>query len=96
MTDTKREIKRSTAFKKDYKKAEKQGRDIALLLKIIEMLANDEPLPEKYSDHALFGKWKGHRECHVTCDWLLVYKKTDTNALMLLLARAASHSDLDF
>ena len=96
MNDTKREIRRTSEFKSDYKKAKKQGKDIALLLKIIEMLANDEPLSEKHRDHALTGNWKGHRECHVTPDWLLVYRKTDEGELMLLLARIASHSDLDF
>lgn len=96
MTDTKREVRRTAEFKRGYKKAKKQGKDIALLLKIIEMLANDEPLPKKYFDHALSGNWKGYRECHVTPDWLLVYKKTATGKLLLLLTRIASHSDLDF
>ena len=97
MTDTKRRIQRSSQFKRDYKKARKQpNRDITLLLKIIEMLANDEPLPKKYNDHALVGNWKGYRECHVMPDWLLVYQKTDDNELVLALARIASHSELDF
>ena len=97
MTDTKREVQRSTQFKRDYKKAIKQpNRNIALLLEIIEMLANDKPLPEKHRDHALTGNWKGYRECHVSPDWLLVYQKIDGNRLVLALARIASHSELDF
>ena len=96
MNDTKRKVHRSSVFKGDYKKAKKQGKDIALLLKIIEMLANDETLPEKHLDHALAGNWMGYRECHVTPDWLLVYRKTDKGELMLILARIAPHSDLDF
>jgi len=55
MNDTLRKVRRSSEFKKDYKKAKKQGKDIALLLKVIEMLANDELLPESYCDHALIG-----------------------------------------
>ena len=91
----KREIKRSTEFKRDYKRAKRQRKDITLLLEIIELLANDIPLPEKHRDHALVGNWRGYRECHVTPDWLLVYKKTDSNKLLLSLARIESHSNLD-
>ena len=93
---TKREVRRSSEFKRDYKRAKKQGKDTSRLLEVIEMLANDKPLPLKYRDHALSGNWKGYRECHITPDWLLVYRKTDNDELLLLLARAASHSDLDF
>ena len=96
MNETKRAVRRTSEFKRDYKKAKKQGKDISQLLKVIEMLANDEPLPEKHQDHALIGNWVGHRECHVTPNWLLVYKKTDDKVLILLLVRVASHSNLDF
>ena len=92
----KRKVHYSAPFRRDYKMAKKQGKDIALLRKIIGMLANDEPLPEKHCDHALSGNWKGHRECHVTPDWLLVYSKNDKDELLLVLVRVASHSDLDF
>jgi len=93
---TKREVRRSAQFRKDVRLAHKQGKDINLLNEIIVKLANDEPLPEKYRDHALSGNWKEHRECHVLPDWLLVYKKISDRDLLLFLIRAASHSDLDF
>ena len=93
---TKREVHRSAQFRKDVRIAHKQGKNINLLKEVIIKLANDEPLPEKYRDHALSGNWKGHRECHVTPDWLLVYKKTSNVGLYLLLIRAASHNDLKF
>jgi mRNA interferase YafQ len=63
---TKREIHRTTQFRRDLRKAYKQGKNIDILDKIITMLANDEPLPEKFRDHALSGNWKGYRECHIT------------------------------
>ena len=93
---TKREVHRTTQFRRDLRKAHKQGKDMATLDKGATTLANDEPLPEKYRDHALSGKWKGYRECHVTPDWLLVYRKTDDGKLLLILTRLASHSELDF
>ena len=93
---TKRYVRRTAKFKKEYKLAIKQGKDIAKALDVICMLANDEPLPEKFCDHQLSGKWKDFRECHITPDWLLVYKKTDNDGLLLILTRLASHSELGF
>ena len=46
-------------------------------------------------DHPLTGDWKGFRECHITPDWLLVYKLED-DILVLTLTRIGTHSDLDF
>jgi len=94
--DRKRDIIQSAKFRKDVRRAARQGKDIALLVQIIDMLADDISLPEKYRDHALSGNWKGHRECHIAPDWLLVYRKSDKGELILILVRIASHSDLDF
>ena len=96
MTETKRYVRRTAQFKKEYRKSAKQGKDMALLLSIINMLANDEPLPAKHRDHALTGNWAGFRECHITPDWLLVYLKSDDGKLLLVLSRLASHSNLGF
>ena len=93
---TKREIKRTSQFKKDYKAAKKQGKDIKLLLDIIFKLANDEPLAEKHHDHQLKGNLKTYRECHVNPDWLLVYEKYGDDYLILNLVRLNSHSNLNF
>ena len=93
---SKREVRRSAQFRKDVRLAHKQGKDINLLNEVIVKLANDEPLLEKFRDHALTGNWKGHRECHIMPDWLLVYKKPTDGGLLLLLIRAASHNDLKF
>ena len=60
---------------------------------VIDMLANEQPLPEKYKDHALTGDWKGFRECHIQPDWLLIYE-INNNELILYLTRTGSHSDL--
>jgi mRNA interferase YafQ len=60
---------------------------------VIELLANEQVLPEKYQDHALKGNWTGYRECHVKPDLLLIYK-LDNNELTLTLVRTGSHSDL--
>jgi mRNA interferase YafQ len=90
-----RTIEWTSAFKRDYKriKATPRHRDIETLLpEIADLLANDEPLLEKYRDHALAGNWKEHRECHLKPDLLLIYKLPDENSLRLV--RMGSHSDL--
>ena len=87
------EVKFTTKFKKDIKLAKKQGRNTDKLLRIIEQLANGEPLEAKYRDHDLSGDYQGWRECHIEPDWLLVYKLLD-DVLVLLLNRIGSHSEL--
>ena len=46
-----------------------------------------------FRDHNLTGKWQGYRECHIQPDWLLVYRISDDD-LVLVLTRTGSHSDL--
>lgn len=86
-------IKYQAAFKKDYKRIVKRGYDMRLLEKVIELLANQKPLPEKNRDHQLSGDCAGCRECHITPDWLLIYEVADEE-LILYLTRTGSHSDL--
>lgn len=83
----------TSQFKKDYKKAKKQGRDLEKLKKVLSILQVEQSLPESYRDHSLTGNYTGFRECHISPDWLLVYK-IDNNQLILTLARLGSHSDL--
>ena len=92
----KRDVQYTSQYKHDFRKAKKQGRDIQPLREVVGWLANDEPLPEKHRDHALQGNWKGYRECHVTPDWLLVYRKINQNELLLVLVRLASHNEFGF
>jgi mRNA interferase YafQ len=55
-------------------------------------LANDEPLPERFCDHALTGDWIDHRDCHIKPDLVLIYRKPDDKILQLV--RLGSHSEL--
>lgn len=71
----------------------KRGYDAKLLQEVISILANGEQLPQKYKDHALIGDYQGYRECHITPDWLLIYKIVD-ELLILVLTRTGTHSDL--
>ena len=91
-----REIERSSVFKRDFKRIYSNPRhkkDIEeLLLVAIDLLVLDRALPFKLRDHDLIGRWRGHRECHIKRDVLLIYKKPDPQ--LLHLARLGSHSDL--
>lgn len=49
-------------------------------------------LPKEYKPHSLKGNYKGCMECHITLDWLLVWKQNDED-LILLLVDIGSHSD---
>ena len=95
MNETKYEVKRTSQFKKDYNLAKKRGQKIQLLNDIILQLADDQVLPDKNRDHALTGDWLGFRECHITPNWLLIYKKEE-DILVLTLTRLGSHSDFSF
>lgn len=88
------EIQRTSAFKRDYKKALKQGRSKELLREVIFLLADGKPLPVEKRDHALSGEWSGYRECHIAPDWLLIYRILD-DKLILSLTRTGSHSYLE-
>ena len=90
---TKLTVKPTTAFKKDYKLAIKRGLQIELLETVIETLAMGNALPPENRDHDLTGNWRGHRECHIQPDWLLIYR-IEGDVLVLTLSRTGTHSDL--
>ncbi len=82
-------------FKKQYKKAKKQEKDLTELYRIIEQLAKGEKLEAKHKDHPLINdkKYKNCRECHIEPNWLLIYQ-INNNELILLLFATGSHSEL--
>ncbi len=86
-------VRYSAKFKKDFKAIIKRGYDISLFQDVLTLLREDIVLPEKYKDHALKGDYQGHRECHISPDWLLIYKKEE-DMITLSLTRTGSHSDL--
>ncbi len=87
------EILLTSRFKKDLKAIMKRGYNIQLLQDIVSLLMAGIPLPEKNKDHMLTGNRSGHRECHITPDWLLIYR-IDNDVLVLTLTRTGKHSDL--
>ena len=82
-----------TQFKKDYARVMKRGYKEELFRTVLGYLQKEEPLPQKYRDHQLSGKYARFRECHITPDWLLVYE-VNHGRLALVLTRTGTHSDL--
>ena len=91
-----RTIERSSAFKRDYKRAKatpRHSKDVnSLVSTAVELLLSGQVLPEKNRDHALSGDWVGYRECHIKPGLLLIYRKHDADTLRL--ARLGSHGEL--
>ncbi len=86
-------VKKTKAFKKDYKRVLKRGLDISKLQNVVALIANGEDLPTSLHDHPLSNNWESHRECHIAPDWLLIYHIAE-DVLVLELTRTGSHSDL--
>ena len=90
-----RTIKQTTTFKRDLKRESKGQHRVYLsenFVSAVETLAKDQPLAEKFHDHALSNDWQGYRDCHIRPDLVLIYRKPDDETLQLV--RLGSHSVL--
>ncbi|NLF85871.1 MAG: type II toxin-antitoxin system YafQ family toxin [Lentisphaerae bacterium] len=70
-------LKTTTRFEKDYRKAIKSGKDMTRLKRVMTWIAGEQALPTELRDHKLIGNYQGRRECHLSGDWLLIYKLED-------------------
>lgn len=80
-----------SSFKRDLKRMQKRGKQMAKLRQAIGLLLEGDLLPPQYKDHPLSGEWKNFRDCHIEPDWLLLYKIEGEN---LHLVRTGTHTDL--
>ena len=83
----------SNTFVKDLERVIKQGKNIAELDKVVQLLQAGEKLPDRYKDHQLKGNMKQFRELHIQPDWLLIYIRYKKE-LILTLSRTGSHAEL--
>lgn len=84
-------IKYSAKFKKDLKTCQKRGYNFSLLEKVLSKLQINGILYIKNKDYNLKGSYTGYRECHITPDWLLIYRQ---HGEYLELYKTGTHSDL--
>jgi len=86
-------VTRSSKFKRDVKRCQKQNKDMSKFKTIHELLISGTPLPQKNRDHSLSGIWSGFRECHIEPDLLLIYRINEKENLIEYI-RMGSHSEL--
>lgn len=86
-----RQVIQSSAFRRDVKRVQRRGKDLAKLFAIVERLASGIALDPRHRPHPLLGEWKPKWECHIEPDWLLVYQVSDK---AVALVRTGTHADL--
>ncbi len=87
-----KEIRKTSQFKKDYKRFKNDKEFVETLMGIVELLAEGNQIPEEYNPHSLKGNWKNYMECHIENDTLLIWFDKNNNAIELV--RLGSHSEL--
>jgi mRNA interferase YafQ len=88
-----RTFSRTSQFKKDVKRADKRGKDMAKLKAVIELLIDGDSLSAELKDHPLRGNFAGSRDCHIEPDWLLIYTLSEADT-HVCFERTGTHSDL--
>ncbi|NBH93128.1 MULTISPECIES: type II toxin-antitoxin system YafQ family toxin [Muribaculaceae] len=87
-----KKLKPGSQYKKDYKRFRNNPKKVEKLFRIMELLQNEEPIPEENRPHPLTGNYAGHMECHIEGDFLLIWFDPDTDEINLV--RLGSHSEL--
>ena len=93
--NSKYKVDSTNNFNRQYKAIKKQGKDLNKLKYVIKKLANGEELERKYKNHKLIDNnvYQNCYECHISPNWLLIYKIYG-DELILLLYSTGSHSEL--
>ena len=86
------ELQITNLFKKSIDLSYARNFNLQFLFEVIELLAQDKPLPEKNYAHKLRGQYINVWECHIKPNWLLMWQE-DKGNLILLLLNTATHSD---
>lgn len=81
----------TSRFRKDVRRAVKRNYPMNTLKSVVQKLIDELRLDAKHLDHLLKGEYQDCRECHLTPDWLLVYRITGTQIHFI---RTGTHSDL--
>ncbi len=84
-------LRLGTQFKRDRRRCVKRGYDMNLLSVVVDTLRIPAVLPTQNHAHGLTGNWVGYQECHISPDWLLIYR-VEGNELQLI--RTGTHADL--
>ncbi|MBD5327591.1 MAG: type II toxin-antitoxin system YafQ family toxin [Bacteroides sp.] len=85
-------LKITTQFKKDLKRYKNRPNVLEKLEFILGLLQKELPIPEENKPHPLTGNYRGHMECHVENDTLLIWWDKESDIIKLL--RFGTHSEL--
>lgn len=85
-------LKLTGQFKKDLKRYKHKEDKITALEEILKLLRAGKTVPSKYNPHPLTGNYKGHMECHMEGDLLLIWLDPDSD--IIYLVRFGTHSEL--
>ena len=85
-------LKTSTQYRKDLKRYRNKPQKLVALKQVLELLINEQPIPQEYYPHMLQGEYKGCMECHIQGDFLLIW--IDEVNDIIELVRLGSHSEL--
>jgi len=88
-----RTFSRSNQFKRDVRLADRRGKNLSKLQKVMDYLICTTPLPYSLHDHQLHGDFQGSRDCHIEPDWILIYTLSDNDSHVHFV-RTGTHSDL--
>ena len=83
-----KEIRKTSQFKKDYKRFKNDKEFVETLMGIVKLLAEGNQIPEEYNPHSLKGNWKNYMECHIENDTLLIWFDKNNNAIELVRLEA--------
>jgi mRNA interferase YafQ len=86
-------LKVAKQFIKDLRKSQAQNKPMSVLRVVMTNLAEEKTLDPKYLDHPLQGNWVGCRECHLTNNWLLIYRLL-LKEQEIWFERLGSHAEL--
>lgn len=86
-------IRQTGQYRRSAKQSIKRGCSEIGLAKVVDLLASGGQLPPEFLKHRLQGKYNGCWECHLSFDWLLIWKQDDKHREITLLA-LGTHSEL--
>ena len=89
-----RRVEYAKSFVKDWDRYNRAGKlDMHRFKEVMTLIfLNDRPLGPEWSDHALAGEWRDHRECHVGGDVLLIPRVAGDDGVIFV--RTGSHAAL--
>lgn len=87
-----KEVRKTSQFKKDFKRFKNNKKFLCILLGVVKLLAEGKEIPDKYAPHPLKGNWENYMECHIENDSLLIWYDKEKDVVELV--RLGSHSEL--